>query len=315
MSRQTNSTPARRGSSQPERVQQDDPVVMQRKMVSQEILAMRKTVARIFHDDENAVTRFERIALRNYVHSTNPDLVGDRAAAAMLAVDPRSFALACIDALTDGLMPDGKQGAIVPRGRVAVWTPMWRGLVALARRGNSSLGELRASVIYRQEVERGAFDVDLGSGKLLHRPLQLLGIEPEDNDEDIVGAYARATVGGRAEFRILWRKDLLKRRALSGNPRDPKTWSPAWEHWFAQMCCVKAVRALADWLEMPSSYIDAVERYDERERRVRQEAPLDIAEVHRDVVPIKASITDDIKNAAAALDEATGEEAGDDRGA
>jgi recombinational DNA repair protein RecT len=190
--------------------------------------------------------------------------------------------LACVDALTDGLVPDGKMGAIIPRGKVAVWTPMWRGLLDLAKRGNPSLREIRAFVVYQIEIDKRAFVVDNARGIERHTPWQLLGLDYTPKDDDIACAYARAVVrdenGNESiEWRILWRANLIKRAERSANPND-KLWSPAWIQWFGEMAQAKAIRALCDMLTMPPAYLDAVERDDERQRasvsQIEDDAPL-----------------------------------------
>lgn len=280
----------------------------QRVELANQIHSMRPTIAKMLERDDNAVARFDRIVMRYYVHATNADMVGEKQAAAMLRIDPRSFALACIDALADGLMPDGKQGAIVPRGKVAVWTPMWRGLFSLARRGSDQICEFRAQVVYQIEIDKRAFVVDLGSNRITHTPWQMLGINYTPRNEDIACAYARATVRDGStestEFRILWRDNLDKRRAMSGNPNDPRSWSPAWEHWYSEMCQVKAARALFDWLPVPTAYIDAIERSDERDTKVRQlESGPPMIDAAQAAAP--KGLAADIGNASAALSSAS----------
>lgn len=291
--------PARRSPEQPENA---SPAI-----IAGTLKSYNATLLRLFNNNSDAVTTFGRACMRHYAHTTNPDFVGDWAAGKMQAVDPQSYVLACIDAAADGLLPDGKQGTIVPRGKVAVWTPMWRGLAELARRGNPGL-ELQAHVVYQVEVDNGLFVADLVRGIERHTPWQLSGIRYEPKDEDIIGAYAVATfrnkqgVITRQEWRMLWRDNLIKRAEQSGNPKN-KEWSPAWRQWFPEMSKGKAIRALCDWMEIGTAFADAIERHDERERSAVRQIDNPPEPQHPSNGAQRNALADEIRGAGASLPE------------
>ena len=174
----------------------------------------------------------------------NPDL---------LACDRRSFLTACMKSAQDGLLPDGREAAIVPfksrtkdpqRGwveiRLAQYMPMVWGL----RKKMLQSGEIRdifAAVVYRQEIERECFHYEEGSERALrHRPI----LDPDfaPTDADIALAYSVATFAdGSKSFEVMRRGEIDRVREASqtgarfdakGEPRDPKG---PWRDWYSEM--------------------------------------------------------------------------------
>ena len=98
--------------------------------------------------------RFARVALTAV--QNNPDL---------LACNPQSLFNACMKAAQDGLLPDGREGAIIPRKGQATWQPMVQGLVAKAKR-RGSVTNLVANIVYDGEP----FEVLMGDDdRIVHR--------------------------------------------------------------------------------------------------------------------------------------------------
>src|SRR6516162_1080234 len=92
--------------------------------------------------------RFVRVALTAV--QNNP---------ALLECTPESLFQACRKAAEDGLLPDGREGAMALRKakqrdgsyrRVAVWLPMVQGLIAKAKR-RGSVANLVAHIVYEGE--------------------------------------------------------------------------------------------------------------------------------------------------------------------
>lgn len=106
------------------------------------------------------VEKFKRVLLTAV--SQNPKLV---------QCERRSLFNACMLAAQDGLLPDGREGAIVPfndkkRGLVAQWFPMIAGLRKKVR-NSGEIATWDCNIVY----ERDAFDFELGDEpRIYHRP-------------------------------------------------------------------------------------------------------------------------------------------------
>ena len=191
------------------------------------------------------VERFVRAARSHYLHMDPKQIE------AMAQVEPRSYVAACIDAATAGLMPNGRDAYIYPRGKRAVFHPSWRGLIMLVRRETQI--DLAAECVF----ERCRFRVLLGSNRRLdHEPYYGLNVADEDRGA-LVAAYATADVEGRTVFRVLSRKDLDKRESVGG---------PVWKSWYEAMCRKSAIRALADMLPIPDELRDLIAKDADDER-------------------------------------------------
>lgn len=102
----------------------------------------------------------------------------------LLGANRQTLWNACMQAAEDGLIPDGREGAIVPfkKGKdddgvaaggeiTAVWIPMVGGIRKLVR-NSGELRDLNVQIVYEDEVERGAFIFELGdSPTLKHKRL------------------------------------------------------------------------------------------------------------------------------------------------
>ena len=108
------------------------------------------------------VERFCRVVLTAV--QTNPDL---------LNVDRRSLWNACMRAAQDGLLPDGRLGALVvykdkKRGPIAQWLPMIAGIRQKVR-NSGEVSTFDAHVVYEKDL----FDYELGDDPhIVHRPVR-----------------------------------------------------------------------------------------------------------------------------------------------
>lgn len=97
----------------------------------------------------------------------------------LLECDRRTLFSACMKAAQDGLLPDGREGAIVPRKGVASWQPMVAGIMKKVR--NS--GEISTWSVHTVH-ENDEFDYILGDEeKIIHRPAR-------KSRGEIIGAYS-----------------------------------------------------------------------------------------------------------------------------
>ena len=142
--------------------------------------------------------QFERVALNAL--ATNPRLA---------ECTPASLDLAVLRCAEIGLLPDGRQAAIVPYKSTATLIPMIEGRIALARRALPGL-VLRARCVYRDDE----FEHLEGSEPVLrHAPSR----DGRRSTEDIVAAYATALAPGmqQPEWEVLYRDELDRYRAMS----------------------------------------------------------------------------------------------------
>jgi recombination protein RecT len=180
----------------------------------------------------------------------NPDL---------LRADRRSLILSCMKCAQSGLLPDGREAALVifkNRKKIngqwqtveeVVFIEMVYGvrkkiLQARDADGKPVVSGLEVNPVYRKEVEAGHFIYEVGlDPPLRHRPMLDLTMEDAD-DRNIVAAYSIATMAdGTKSYKFMRRFQIDKIRETSktgatkdrqGNPREA---SGPWVDWFPAM--------------------------------------------------------------------------------
>ena len=85
----------------------------------------------------------------------------------LLNCDRASLFGACMKAAQDGLLPDGREGAIVKYGERAQWMPMVAGILKKVR-NSGELSNLSANVVYANE--EFSYHIDESGEHLTHRP-------------------------------------------------------------------------------------------------------------------------------------------------
>ena len=158
------------------------------------------------------VEQFQRVALDALVR-----------APALSDCTPDSLDLAVMNCIESGLLPDGKQAAIVPFKNVATLIPMVKGRLMLARQATPGLS-LRVRAVFKDdefEYEEGLY------AKLKHK------VNPTGSrtDQDLIATYAIAKVPGAIdpEFEVFYRADIDRARAYS------KASSGPWQTHFIEM--------------------------------------------------------------------------------
>jgi recombination protein RecT len=121
------------------------------------------------------VERFERVSLTAV--QQNPDLLNPQ------KVERRSLFGALVRAAQDGLLPDGREGAIVPFKGKAQWMPMVAGVMKKVR-NSGEIASWETSAVY----EKDTFERLLGDDqRIYHKPY-------EDGDPGkVIGAYSIVT--------------------------------------------------------------------------------------------------------------------------
>lgn len=149
-----------------------DPVVVFRQTISQPAFREQLKMALPSHIP---VERFERVATTAV--QTNPSLLDPQ------KVERRSLFGALVRAAQDGLLPDGREGAIVPFKGKAQWMPMVAGIMAKVRR-SGEIVSWDAFPVY----EKDEFDYLLGDRPQIHHRPYTAG-----DPGEVTGAYSVVT--------------------------------------------------------------------------------------------------------------------------
>ena len=190
------------------------------------------------------VERFGRVVLTAV--QNNPEL---------LNVDRRSLWNACMRAAQDGLLPDGRLGAIVVykdkrRGPIAQWLPMIAGIRQKVR--NS--GEVATWEVHVAH-EKDLFDFELGDDPhIVHRPVR-------GDRGRIIAAYSVAILkSGERSREVMWIDEIedVRKMSKSGD-------SGPWTTWYGEMCKKTVAKRHAKVLPMSSDLDDLLRREDDFE--------------------------------------------------
>lgn len=192
--------------------------------------------------------KFQRVAL-TAIQNT-PDL---------LAADRRSLYAACMKAAQDGLVPDGREAALVTfnvKQKDGTWLklvqfmPMVAGILKKVRQ-SGELTTIHAAVVYSQDKFR--YWVDTNGQHIEHEPM-LFGERGMP-----MGVYAMAkTKDGGVFIQPLSLTDIEKIRAVSRS-KD----SGPWNTWWDEMAKKSAIRRLAKYLPQSTDIENAIQADDE----------------------------------------------------
>jgi recombination protein RecT len=155
-----------------ERTQSPSPIAVFRQTLSTPAMREQMKMALPNHIP---VERFERVAVTAV--QQNPDLLNPQ------KVERNSLFGALVKAAQDGLLPDGREGAIVPFRGKAQWMPMVAGIMTKVRRSGEIANWEVAAVFEKDEFERLLGD----DQRIFHKPY-------EDGDPgQVIGAYSIVT--------------------------------------------------------------------------------------------------------------------------
>lgn len=182
--------------------------------------------------------RFERVIMTAL--NLTPDLV---------SADKRSLFNACSKAAQDGLMPDGREGALVifkdKNGKKLVqWMPMVAGILKKVRQ-SGEVETIGAKLVYQAEIDAGRFNYQIKDGveTIDHQPM-LWG---DRGEKVLVYAFCKFK-SGDFQYHFMHRDDVLKRKNAS---RAKSDFGP-WKQWEDEMWLKTAVRGLAKYLPLSS---------------------------------------------------------------
>jgi recombination protein RecT len=218
--------------------------------------------------------------------SINPDL---------LHCDRRSLMNAALKAASDGLQPDGIDGALVPFEGKVTWMPMIAGVRKKVRRS----GEVTAwdvTAVYAKDH----FDYELGDDPFIkHKPWMPRPLEREDEELEadylkrvrahidhgpMTYVYSVATIKGGDKSRdVMTRAEVELVRDTYARKNKKGEFSPAWRKSFPEMAKKTVARRHAKQLPMSSDILALLTRDDElydvdRERGERIQAPRQLSD-------------------------------------
>ncbi len=196
------------------------------------------------------VERFKKVLL--VAVNTTPALVG---------ADRRSFFNSALKAANDGLLPDGREGALViyntkvNDGKQEKWIAMvqWMPMIAGIRKKVRNSGEIATwdtQVVYQKDQ----FDYELGDTPYIkHKPCM-------DGDAGkIIAAYSVATLKSGEKSREVMTVQQIERIRLISKAKD---FAP-WKDHYAEMCRKTVARRHSKVLPMSTDLDDLIRRDDE----------------------------------------------------
>jgi recombination protein RecT len=196
--------------------------------------------------------RFGRVVLTAV--QTNPDL---------LNVDRRSLWNACMKAAQDGLMPDGRLGALVVykdkrRGAIAQWLPMIAGIRQKVR-NSGEIATWDVHVVHDKDL----FEFELGDEPhIVHRPAR-------GERGGIIAAYSVALLkSGERSREVMFADEIHEIRQRSKMPD-----SGPWITDFGEMCKKTVAKRHAKVLPMSTDLDDLLRREDDDDHDTAAAAP------------------------------------------
>jgi recombination protein RecT len=211
----------------------------------------------------------------------NPDL---------LNCNRRSLMNAAMKAASDGLVPDGHDGALVPFDGQVTWMPMVAGVRKKVRRsGEVTTWDVTAV------FQKDAFDYELGDEPFIkHKPYMAPELPRDDGESDedytkrlrkhldhglLTHVYSVAKIKGGDKSRdVMTRAEVELVRDTYARKNRKGEFSPAWRKSFPEMAKKTLARRHAKQLPMSSDIMSLLSRDDdlydvERERADRIQAP------------------------------------------
>lgn len=185
------------------------------------------------------VEKFTRVALTAI--QNNPDLMN---------ADRRSLFGACVRLAQDGLLPDGREAALVMFGSKAQAMPMIAGVLKKIRQ-SGEVAKVSAQVVYENDhfTVRYGFDEDVE-----HSPPAL--DKPRGKP---IGAYATAVLkDGSQLLEVMSFEEIEKVRSVSRSGKNGP-----WAQWWGEMARKTVMRRLAKRLPMSTDLEEQIFERDE----------------------------------------------------
>jgi recombination protein RecT len=170
---------------------------------------------------------------------------------ALLDADRRSLLGACVKCAADGLLPDGREAALVMFGQRVQYMPMLAGLIRRARNSGEIAGIVVEVVYEADEFSRTPDDFD--------RPVRHVPPKLGADRGAPIGAYALVKLrDGTVMHEVMDIKQIEAVRSVS----RAKNAGP-WKDWWDQMARKTVFRRLAKYLPADAAPTSLIERDDE----------------------------------------------------
>jgi recombination protein RecT len=191
----------------------------------------------------------------------------------ILSCDRQSVFKALRTLAAAGLVPDGREAAIVPFKGSARAMPMVAGLVKVAR-NSGKISTLWSEIVYEGETLN--VWIEDGERKWDHVQDDGTPINVMKRGGKIIGAYAVAKLtDGTVEFQPMSFDDIEKRRIASANQKDAENPSGIWRDWYEEMAKKTVIRNLCKRLPMSSDDMERLMVEQDRIAGLRDVTPKD----------------------------------------
>lgn len=155
-----------------------------------------------------SVEKFQRVATTAV--QTNPSLLDGN------KVDRTSLFAALTKAAQDGLLPDGRQGAIVPFKGKAMWLPMVAGIMMKVR-NSGEIADWDVAAVF----EKDEFDVLKGDdNRIFHRPYM-----GDGDPGKVIAAYSIVTFKDGTKSRDWMPRWRIEKARQQGSAKDSLQWT------------------------------------------------------------------------------------------
>ena len=168
----------------------------------------------------------------------------------LVTANRQSLYAACMKAAQDGLLPDGREAALVMMGDVVTYMPMVSGILKKVR-NSGELSSITSQMVHKND--RFRFWIDGDGEHIDHEPL-MFGERGE-----AIGVYALAkTKDGGIYVEVLDKAQVMAVKGASRAKTGP--WTGAFEH---EMWRKTAIRRLSKRLPMNTDLETVIKRDDE----------------------------------------------------
>jgi recombination protein RecT len=205
---------------------------------------------------DSMTSQFEKVlpghvTVDKFVRTVNTALAGNDY---LLGLDRGSLFKACLQCAADGLMPDGKEAALVPFQGKITYSPMVAGILKKIR-NSGELKSLASAVVYANDLFE--YYTDESGEKFMHKPL-IVGDRGK-----IIGVYAQAILKSEGRYFEFMTEDQIEdiRKMVPAVQKGKQT---PWTGPFAdEMYRKTVIRRLSKRLPMSSDQEKIVKRDDQ----------------------------------------------------
>jgi len=159
----------------------------------------------------------------------------------LLSADKKTFFSACLECAKQGLLPDGKEGALVSFGgegkevKTVSFMPMVEGIIKQIWRSDK-IKYLSANAVY----ENDEFDYCLGDAEhIVHKPAM-------SNRGEVIAAYAIVKNLKDEYIRTVLTKEEIEKLHKCSRTKDKFFWN----NWYDQMAIKSAIHRLSKKLDL-----------------------------------------------------------------